>query len=118
MRHAERAGWVLLEVLLALAILGVSGTSLATLARQSGHVMEGAARREALVSRAERIMARHASRSRAELESSVGRWTEEGLGVRISRLQPMLFEIVIVQAGEQRTVLETALYRPDLRDAP
>jgi type II secretory pathway pseudopilin PulG len=111
MRRASRGGWVLLEVLLALVVLGISAAAIATTLHEVSTVLTRASDAERRLESAERLLNRYAARTGAELERSVGRWTEAGLGVRISRLNPTLFEILIVQPGGQ-VALETALYRP------
>ena len=109
-RH-DRRGWVLLEVLLATVVLGIAAASFAVMLRETATVVERGREHERSIARAERILLRYASRNGAELERSVGRWSEGGMGVRISRLAPSLFEIVVVAPGGD-VLLETALYRP------
>lgn len=107
----ERRGWVLLEVLLALVVLGITAASLGGLMRETSTALHRAASSEERLVTAERLLSRYALRSGPELERTIGRWTEDGMGVRISRLGPTLFEILIVAPGDH-VILETALFRP------
>lgn len=117
MPHRDRRGWVLLEVLLALIILGISAASLAVLMRETATALERASDQERRLETAEQLLNRYALRSAEELDRSIGRWSERGLGMRVSRLGPTLFEVLVV-APSGLVVLETSLYRPRTNAQP
>lgn len=117
MRKGRCNGWVLLEVLLALVVLGIAAASFAALLHETATVLARAAASEGTMGVAERLVNKYALRTGPELERSVGRWTEDGVGVRISRLSPTLFEVLLVDPGGE-VMLETALFRPVYHDNP
>lgn len=111
MVRGDRAGWVLLEVLLALAVLGLAAASFAGMLYETTAAVDRGRSHERTIERAERIVRRYAVHGGEDLERFVGRWTEDGLGVRLSRLGPALFEVIVV-APDGVVALEAALYRP------
>ena len=109
-RHA-RAGSALLDVVVALVVLGLSGTGLIALVGQSAHSVRHVRDAEREVRRASDQLARLVVADRARLLAMVGQTVSHGWIVTIVQSSPDLFDVVI--ADTTAPVLRTTLYRPD-----
>jgi Tfp pilus assembly protein PilV len=111
-RHA-RAGSALLDVVVSLVILGLSGTGLITLLGQTAHSVRQVRDTEREVRRASDQLARLAVADRAQLLSMVGQTVSRGWIVTIGQSSPDLFDVTIADTTTTARVLHTTLYRPD-----
>ena len=110
----DRRGVVLLEVLIALAILALAGLSLASVVReQSQAIAELADRREILL-RADQAMARLALRGRPGLDLRLGRRLEGRFLVDVERPRRDLYRLALADsAAPAADLLVTVVYRPE-----
>jgi type II secretory pathway pseudopilin PulG len=113
MRHAEN-GIALLEVLVALAILGGAGTALvgalAAGVRSEHEIRE----REMAIATADRVLTATALLSRTDLDRRIGRHSVGGLLVEVQRPEPALYRIGISDVGRSELeTLVTVVYRPE-----
>jgi len=117
-RRAER-GLVLLDALLALAILGTAGAALVAVVGAALHDQQIAAARETSLERVDRLLAASTLLSRQELNQRLGRHDAGDLVVDIERPEPTLYRVAIL-AGDAPDVeqLVTVVYRPDPSHAP
>jgi hypothetical protein len=113
MPGSSRRGAALIDVLLAIILLAVSGTALVTLVGQTAHSIESLHESEHRTrAAADRIDALSVL-DRAALESRVGQRSEKGLIVDIARIRADLFDVRVLQPTNGAVLLRTTLYRPD-----
>lgn len=109
---AGRGGAVLIEVLAALAILGVTGVSFL---QHATAVMDAQSRlldREHELARAERLLTATLLLRRTELEQRIGVRPSEDFLVWIDRPEPFLFRVGIsAVARPEAELLATLVYR-------
>lgn len=108
--HA-RPGSMLLDVVVSLVVLGLSGTGLIALLGQTAHSVRHVRDTEREVRRASDQLARLVAADRAQLLSMVGQTVSRGWIVTIVQRSSDLFDVVI--ADTTAPVLRTTLYRPD-----
>lgn len=109
----RRSGTILLECVIALAIVGIAGAALLSLASQS---LRGAARAAVADNQS-----RDASAfldvvwlwSRAELEQRLGDRRQGPYMLTIQRPDPAQFHVTLSDSARRRILLSTILYRPD-----
>jgi prepilin-type N-terminal cleavage/methylation domain-containing protein len=113
MRDAER-GMTLLEVMVALAILGGAGSALIA-ALAGGMRSEGDMRnREESVMAGDRVLAAMALLSRADLDRRLGRHVVGAFVVEVQRPDPALYRIGIADSLRPDVEsLVTVVYRPE-----
>ena len=116
-RRAPRRGSALLEVAVAIALLGLTGTALVALMGQSGQSLDQVRRREIDVRRASDELARLSAYDRGRLLASAGSWLSRGWIVSVAPSAPDLFDIAVVDTTTKLPILQTTLYRPDTLDA-
>ncbi len=113
----SRHGGVLIEVLVALAILSSAGVSTVVLltahARAQAHVQES----EEEVVQAERLLAASALLTRAELDQRLGTRVVRGFEVAVSRPESELYRIAVARPGGPE-VLVTVVHRREEAHAP
>ena len=102
---------MLLDVVVSLVVLGLSGTGLIALLGQTAHSVRHVRDTEREVRRASDQLARLVVADRAQLLSMVGQTVSGGWIVTIIHSSPDLFDVVI--ADTTAPVLRTTLYRPD-----
>ena len=110
-RAHARAGSALLDVVVSLVVLGLSGTGLIVLLGQTAHSVRHVRDTEREVRRASDELARLVVADRARLVSMVGQTVSRGWIVTITHSSRDLFDVVI--ADTTAPVLRTTLYRPD-----
>jgi len=113
-----RRGIALLEVILALAVLGVAGIGWATLAAQTLHTLEATLRREAELERAAQLLERLQAQPLHEIERMAGRRQIDGLTVHVTLLTRSVARMEILVPTQGRATLTTHIYRPNVTDAP
>ena len=111
LRGHARAGSALLDVVVSLVVLGLSGVGLIALLGQTAHSVRHVRDTERDVRRASDQLARLVVTDRARLLSMVGQTVSHGWIVTIIQSSPDLFDVVI--ADTTAPVLRTTLYRPD-----
>lgn len=111
LRGNARPGSALLDVVVSLVVLGLSGVGLIALLGQTAHSVRHVRDTERDVRRASDQLARLVVADRARLVSMVGQTVSRGWIVTISHSSPDLFDVVI--ADTTAPVLHTTLYRPD-----
>jgi len=118
MRRTE-AGVVLLEVLVALAVLAASGLTLAGLV-SAGLRSEADARvREHTLATEERVLAALTLLGRADLDRRLGRHALAEFVVDVERPEPTLYRIALADTiAPEVEALVTVVYHPEPSDAP
>lgn len=108
-----RAGFALLESLLALAILGTAGLSLVALVR-SGLESEHKAREvEEVTASASRVLTAMSLLTRADLDQRLGTHPVGEFAVEVQRPERTLYRIAISsQAAPAVEMLVTVVYKP------
>lgn len=112
----NRRGVALLEVLVALAVLGVAGLALVEVSAQSLRILDHAQTVERRVADEDRLLAAYTLLSRQDLGQRAGRHRVGPYDVRVERLDFTLFRITVGPAGEPAD-LTTVVYRPGGEDA-
>lgn len=120
MTHVRRRGargMILLEVMVALAILGFGIASTAAVAVASLDSVRRAQREERAVQRAAALLNAVALWPRADLDLHLGTRVEGEMLLRIDRPNDALYEVSIDDSAGRATLLQTALYRRVAIDA-
>lgn len=115
MRRAE-AGAVLLEVIVALAILGSAGIGLALHTRQSLLATELAQRAEQRVTEASTFLTAVSLWPIEDLDRHLGNRPNGRWRLAVLRPSPELYEVSVNDSATDAPIVHTALYRR--RDAP
>ena len=113
-----RGGSALIEVLIALVLLAVSGTALVTLLGQTQRSIVTLRETERQTRDAAAELSALSVLGRSDLAARVGWTTAHGWSLRIDRLAADLFDVGIATSDTGAVLLRTALYRPDTADAP
>jgi type II secretory pathway pseudopilin PulG len=114
-RRKARHGVILLETLVALAILGTAGAALAALAVASTDAVRRAQRRDDDVRRASAFLDVVALWPREDLDRHLGAHPQGEWTLEVQQVSPALYSIAIADSGDVRTLLRTALYRAEQR---
>ena len=111
-RNGPRAfrGTTLLEVVAALAILALVGTSFVELATQQLRVARTLHERESQMREAANVLARTAVWSPADLRARVGVTTAAGLRVEIALIARSMYSIAVLDGATQSVLLRTSRY--------
>jgi Tfp pilus assembly protein PilV len=117
MRVDNRHGSVLIEVLVALVLLAVSGTALITLLGQTSQAMRSTQTSERLARAASEQLGGLAILTRADLLAAAGRRSVNGWALTVTADAPNLFDVSIVESDSGAPLLHTTVYRPDTSDA-
>ena len=114
-----RGGMVLLEAMIALAMLAIGAVSLITLADESLHAVRRADAADAATARASAFLDAVALWPRADLDRHLGDHAEGAWRLRVERPLPTLYTVTLADTMNGDVVLATSLYRPeDLHAAP
>lgn len=116
-RCRARTGTALLDVVVSLVVLGLSGTGLLTLLGQTAHSVRQVRGTERETRRASDYLARLVVADRALLLSMVGQTVSRGWIVTVGQSSPDLFDVVIADTTTSASILHTTLYRPDTTHA-
>jgi type II secretory pathway pseudopilin PulG len=117
-RRSARPGVVLLETLVALAILGAAGAALATLAVGATDAVRRAERLDDDVRRASAFLDVVALWPRADLDRHLGAHPQGEWILEVQHIAPALYTVGITDSGDARPLLRTALYRAEPYVAP
>ena len=113
MRSGER-GAMLLEAIIALAILSLAGTATVALTSAALRAEHEMARREAVNLAADRVLAASALLTRADLDRRLGRRNVSEFTVDVQRPEPALYRIAVAEARHPSVeLLVTVVYRPE-----
>jgi Tfp pilus assembly protein PilV len=113
MRARARRGSALIEVLVALVLLAVSGVAMVTLLGQTGRSMRSTHDTEAEIRAASQVLDRFAAMECADLLASLGRHDAGGFRANVSEDSPDLFEVAVAASDTSAVLLRTTFYRPD-----
>jgi Tfp pilus assembly protein PilV len=112
--RARRRGSALIEVLVAIVVLAIGGTSLITLLGQTAYSMRTTFESQRLALAASDEMNRLVIVQRSDLLARVGHRMDRGWVVDIEAAPPSLFSVGIAQSDTGAVLLHTILYRPPL----
>lgn len=108
-----RRGLTLLEVLVALAILGLAAAGWATLFGQSMHAVRLMQSRDAEMRNATAQIARVSTWSRPQLAARVGRTNASGFLLIVGPITPSLYDVTIADTTHGAPLLRTSFYARD-----
>jgi hypothetical protein len=106
-------GSALLDVVIALAVLGLSGVALVTLLGQTAHSMRGVRTTERELRQASDELGRSVVYDRARLVAMVGKSVSHGWVVDVVQAAPDLFDVSVAATPTTRPLLRTTVYRRD-----
>jgi hypothetical protein len=115
--NRHRRGSALLDVVIALVVLGLSGLALITLLGQGAHSVRSIRDTEREVRQASDELGRLIMYDRARLIGMVGRSWSSGWSIEIVRSSRDLFDVTIAETDTSAALLRTSVYRPDTLDA-
>src|SRR5215212_4406068 len=110
---SPRAGSAVIEVLIALVLLAVSGTALVTLLGQTRRSIATLGESERQTRAAAAELNALSLLGRSDLAARVGRTTVHHWSLRIDHLATDLFDVGIAPSDTGAVLLRTTLYRPD-----
>ena len=113
----RRAGMTLLEVLMALTILGTGAMAVAGLASQSWRTVQSARRADQAMLEASSFLDAVALWPREDLDQRLGERRQDPWRLRIDRVSPTLYLVTLVDSSGRDTLLVTSLFRPEPRRA-
>jgi type II secretory pathway pseudopilin PulG len=116
-RGRARSGVILLEVLVALAVLGTAGAALAAMSVAANDAVSRAQRLDDDVRRASALLEAVALWPREDLDRHLGARPQGEWTLEVQRPAPTLYTLSIADSGDGRALLRTALYRPIPRAA-
>jgi Tfp pilus assembly protein PilV len=108
---------MLIEVLVGLVLLAVSGTALITLLGQTFEAMRSTQASERLARAASEQLGGLATLTRADLLAAAGRRSVNGWALTVTADSPNLFDVSIAESDSGALLLRTTVYRPDTSDA-
>lgn len=111
---ADRRGVALLEVLIAMAILGIAGLSTVQVVRDAIQAQRETSRVERMVRDADRVMTAVSLLKRDELDRAIGSQEVGDFKVSIQRPARGLYRLALAERDNPaREVLVTVVQRPD-----
>ena len=111
MALAEPRGAVLLEAVVALAILGIVGGAGAWTASESLRTLAHVRQAEAHMRSATRFLTAVSLWPRADLDRHLGSTAQGTWTLRVDRPRPTLYEVSLTETSSGAVLLETALHR-------
>ena len=108
-----RAGAVLLEVIIALAILATAGAAITLLASESAHAVRLARAADAESARASAFLDAVALWPRADLDRHLGDRAQGRWRMRMDHPTPTLYVVTLTDSAARIELLRTALFRPE-----
>lgn len=110
----QRAGSALIEVVLALVVLAISGTALITLVGQTTYSIASLQRSERETRDASVQLAALATLDRSQLIERAGHSERRGQwSVQVTRVTADLFDVAVSALDTSSVLLRTTLYRKD-----
>lgn len=110
---ADRQGSVLLETMVALAVLAAVGSAAAWTAAESIHAVSRVHEREARLRVADRLLTAVSLWPREDLDRHLGTTKQGPLRMRIDRLRSTLYDVTLADSTTGKVLLHTSLFRPD-----
>ena len=110
----DRRGAVLLETLVALAVLAIVGSAAAWTASESIRAVGRIREMESRVRLANRLITAASLWPREDLDRHLGSRAEGPLRMRIDRPRPALYQVTLTDAASRGMLLSTTLFRPEL----
>lgn len=110
-----RSGVALLEALVALTLLAITGIALLEAVVESASVADRARRTELLTVEAERLMEAATLWSADELDQRLGTRAQGPFRMRIDRPLRTLYLVSIVDSTTSAELVRTSLHRPGIR---
>ncbi len=107
------SGAALLEVIVALTILSITGTGAVMLARESARAVHHAREVEAEVRAASAFFDAVALWTREDLDRHLGERAQGSWRMHVDRPVPTLYVVVLYDTLSAAEVLRTSLYRPE-----
>jgi len=117
-RRSALPGIALLDVVISLAVLGLSGTAFITLLGQTSHSVRNVRNTERQVRRAADALGRFTEYDRSKLVAMVGRSAVREWVVAVSQPASGLFDVSVINTLTGAAVLATTFYRPETTHAP
>lgn len=116
-RKRLRRGSALLDVIMALVILGLSGVGLIAVVGQTLHSMRSVRTTEREIRVASGELDRFVAYDRTRLIAMIGSGSARGWTVTVSRPATDLFDVSVARDTSTVPLLRTTLYRPDTAHA-
>ena len=113
MSFADRRGAVLLEALVALAVLGMVGGAAALSVSESMRAVAHVHDAEAHLRGPARFLTAVSLWPRADLDRHLGTSSQGAWRLRIDRPTTTLYEVTLTDSATGRVLLRTAVFRPD-----
>ena len=113
MFSTSRRGVALLEILVALVMVVLTGLGFVTLVQQTMTSLQVVQRTERDTFEASSILERLSLLDRQVLAQRMGLTRVRGLEVRLARLDAGLFAVAVTDTVSRRPLLETVLYVPE-----
>ena len=117
-KASTRPGMVLLETIVALAVLAVGATSIVALAASSLDAVSRADEADAETRQASALLEAVSLWPRADLDRHLGDRPEGRWDLRIDRPTPTLYTAVLSDSTTRVVLLSTSLYRAEAPNAP
>jgi hypothetical protein len=113
MRTNPPKGSALLDVVIALVVLGLSGVAMITLLGQTAYSIRTVRNTERATRAASDELGRFVIYDRTQLISMVGRTRSHGWSIEVLRASPDLFDVSIAESDTSAPLLTTSIYRLD-----
>jgi hypothetical protein len=113
MRGKIKRGSALLDVIVALVVLGLSGIAMITVLGQTTHSMRSVRNTERQLRHASDELGRFVVYDRIQLTGMVGRSLSHGWSIEVRQAAPDLFDVSIAESDTSAALLRTTIYRPD-----
>lgn len=111
---SHRSGFALLEAIIAITILSLSGVLLVTTAAEAHRAVVSAAVADAELLAASRLLDAVSLWSRTELDQRLGERPQGEMRMEIIRLTGVTYQVRL-RSADERLLLATVLYRSDAR---
>lgn len=109
----RQPGMTLLEVLIALAILGTAAIGVVALGSQSWHAVRTAREADQSMRDASAFLDAVTLWPREDLDQRLGERVQRPWRLRIDRPMPTLYVVTLVDSSGKDTLLATVLFRPE-----
>lgn len=117
LRVGRRRGSALLDVVVSLTLLGLSGTAMVSLLAQTANTMRRVRDTDRELRRASDELGRFATADRNTLATMTGRSIQHGWIITVTERATNLFDVEIADTITRSPMLHTTLYRADTTDA-
>lgn len=111
--NLPRQGSALLDVVVALVVLGLGGVAMITLLGQAAYSVRTVRNTERDVRHASDELGRFVVYDRMQLVALVGRSSSHGWSIEVIQAAPGLFDVSIADSDTSAALLHTSVYRPD-----